>query len=74
MLKMFTHRTHIGIKWICIFVCLSVLLLVVCPCNGVGWQSRIKLSNNGLSGLLVAIDPSVPEDATLVPTLIVCIF
>ncbi|XP_055978829.1 calcium-activated chloride channel regulator 1 [Sorex fumeus] len=44
----------------------SVFILVLCFLRGVLSNSLIELNNNGYEGIVIAIDPNVPEDETLI--------
>lgn len=44
----------------------SVFVLVLHLLEGALSESLIQLSNNGYEGIVIAIDPNVPEDETLI--------
>lgn len=45
----------------------SVFILVLHLLEGALSKSLIQLNNNGYEGIVIAIDPNVPEDDTLIP-------
>lgn len=44
----------------------SVFILVLFLLEGSLSNSLIQLNNNGYEGIVIAIDPNVPEDETLI--------
>ena len=44
----------------------SVFILVLHLLEGAVSKSLIQLNNNGYEGIVIAIDPNVPEDETLI--------
>lgn len=44
----------------------SVFILVLHLLEGALSDSLIQLNNNGYEGIVIAVDPNVPEDETLI--------
>lgn len=61
----YNNRVRTCVLLTCLYITITYIPSRVCA--GAGWQNKVTLEKNGLSGLIVAVDATVPEDPTLVP-------
>lgn len=60
--------TFLRSKYAFVVTCFYVIITLGTPHvhADAGWQNKVTLSNNSLSGLIVAVDPTVPENPAII--------